>query len=425
MSELEYWIWFSSLNHLRSRTRIALLERFGGAKEIYFAEEQALRKMEGIQETELSALLNWDTASAAQTLSRCGELGVDLITMRDAAYPERLRSIPDPPCVLYVKGRLPAVDSEMLIAVVGTRRCTLYGEKMARNIAYEIASGGGIVVTGLAAGIDSRAAEGALMAGGTVVGVLGVAINDVYPKYNGRLYADVCAAGALVSEYPPDARGGPENFSRRNRIMAGLSVGAVVAEAPLRSGALITVRFALDYGRDVFAVPGNADAPASRGCNQLLREGAIIAECGADVLREYAARFPEKLSDPPEKNRTLPDSYAIPEENRNAEARAEPEKKGAFWRFRTKNRARTEPDETAKPEPKAKQPTLLQTQLESLNEAQLKIVSALKDPDMHIDDIVDASGLPAATVLSELTMLQIKGYVTQRPGKRFSLNIAK
>lgn len=415
MSNLEYWIWFSSLYGLRPFSRQNLLERFGDAKGIFFAGEKELKEVEGLRAEEFKALSGKDTAAAEAILRRCRELEIDVITEQDAAYPERLRNIPDPPSVLYVRGRLPAVDAEPAVAVVGTRKSSFYGDKVARSIAYEIASKGGLVVTGLAGGIDSRAAEGALMAGGSVIGVLGVAINDVYPAYNARLYDDVAAAGALVSEYPPDAKGSTAWFPRRNRIMAGLSVGVVVVEAPLRSGALITAHYAVDYGRDVFAVPGNTDAVGSRGCNNLLREGASIAENGWDVLREYEARFPGKIFR--EGRGAIPEEFPLPEQNAPPEKAEPPEvRKGkSFFKFRVKTRE-TETE-------KAAEAPLLKKQLEGLSEAQLKIVGMMARPHMHVDDIVDLSRLPAATVLSELTMLQIKGYVTQEAGKRFTLNI--
>ena len=417
MSNLEYWIWFSSLYGLRPFSRQSLLERFGDAKGIFFAGEKELKEVEGLRAEELALLAVKDLSAAEAVLRRCRENEIDVITEQDAAYPERLRNIPDPPSVLYVRGRLPAIDAEPAIAVVGTRQSTPYGDKLARSIAYEISSKGGLVVTGLAGGIDSRAAEGALMAGGSVIGVLGVAINDVYPAYNARLYDDVAATGALISEYPPDAKGNAAWFPQRNRIMAGLSVGVVVVEAPLRSGALITAHRAVDYGRDVFAVPGNTDADKSRGCNNLLREGASIAENGWDVLREYEARFPGKIF---RKGRgAIPEDLAVPEQNaapEKAEA-AGPRKGKSFFKFRVKTRG-------AETEKTAEAPAVsLKKQLEGLSEAQLKIVGMMTKKHMHVDDIVDLSRLPAATVLSELTMLQIKGYVTQEAGKRFTLNI--
>ena len=419
MSDLEYWIWFASLRSLTYHTRRALLERYTNAQGIFFAERSELLKTDRITEAEVEVLMQHDLTEAARIVRRCAELDISVLTIQDAAYPARLRNIPEPPYVLYLRGHLPPVDALPVIGFVGTRKSTPYGDKMARNIAYEITSKGGTLVTGLAEGIDSRAAEGALMAGGKVIGVLGVAINDVYPKWNTRLYDDVAATGVLISEYPPDVRGHKEWFPARNRIIAGLSLGVVVGEAPIRSGALITAHRALDYGRDVFAVPGNADAPKCRGSNNLLREGAMIAENGWDVLREYAARYPDVIT---ERGRgAVPEEMAIPEENRKEENKpvkkrngAEDKREHGFLKLRVPVRKKQE-----------ESPPLLEDQLAQLSETQLKIVSVMSKPDMHVDDIIDLSRLPASAVLSELTLLQIKGFVAQKPGKRFTLNIKK
>jgi len=411
MSDLEYWIWFAGLRGLTYRTRRALLERYINARGIYLSERDELQKVVGITTAELDALSDRDLSDAAKAVRRCGELDISIVTIQDAIYPERLRNISDPPYVLYVKGHLPAVDSEPVIGIVGTRKSTPYGDKMARSIAFEIASKGGVVSTGLAGGIDSRAAEGALMAGGRVIGVLGTAINEVYPKWNGKLYEDVQTMGALVSEYPPDAAGHREWFPARNRIIAGLSVGVVIGEAPVRSGALITAHRALDYGRDVFAIPGNADAPACSGSNNLLREGAILAENGWDVLKEYESRFPNCIF--PDGKGSIPEEQIIPEQTKQAEIQPAAPGRG-FLKLRVPVKKRTE-------EPMQK----LELQLGALSEQQLKIVGVMSGPEMQIDDIIDLSRLPAPTVLSELTLLQIKGFVTQSSGKRFTLNIKK
>ena len=399
MSDLESWIWFAGLHSLRFRTRQALLNRFGSAKDIWFADRRELETLPGLLPEERRALERRDSAEIERIVRRCAEEGVRILTYQDAAFPERLRNIPDPPYVLYVLGTLPAVDTEPLIAVVGTRRSSPYGERMTRRIAGEIARCGGTVVTGLAAGIDSCAAEAALDAGGSVIGVLGVAINEVFPRGNGPLYERVRANGALVSEYAPDTEGRKEWFPRRNRIMAAMSLGVVVTEAPVRSGALITAHRALDYGRDVFAVPANADSPKGSGSNGLLREGAAFAECGWDVMQEYEAIFPERIHR----------AEAPPEPEPEPKEEAEPKD---FFRFRVPNR----PAEPA--------PTLA-AQLETLTEPQLKIVSVMDRADMHVDDIIDLTQLPASAVLSELTILQIKGFVRQGQGKRFTLNIIK
>lgn len=409
MSSIVYWIWFAQ-KRLGVKTRRALLERFDSPKDIYFADKSALSGVEGMNKAERAEVLDKDLKSAEKIISRCAEEDVDIVTMQDAVYPERLRNIPDPPCVLYVKGHLPAVDTEVAIGVVGTRKCTPYGQKMARKIGYEIASGGGLVVTGLAEGADSRAAEGALLAGGKVIGVLGTAINVVFPSFNASLFADVAAAGAVISEYPPDTPGNKMFFPARNRIIAGLSLGVVIAEAPKRSGALITARHALESGRDVFAVPANVDSPNARGSNNLLREGATFIEKGWDVLAEYQSQFPDKVSEKGKK--AMPEELRFEEKAKVEQPKDEPGK--GFFKLRV-------PARRAAP----KTEEVLTQQLSGLTENQLKIVAVMKKPSMHVDDIIDISALPASTVLSELTMLQIKGFVKQEAGKRFTLNIAK
>ena len=424
MSELVYWVWFSSLRGLRTVLLRELLSRLGGPKAVFMAERSALAEC-GTTDAELDRLLSSrELRSAERTIARCEELGISILTIQDAAYPARLRGIPDPPCVLYIRGRLPDVDSEAAIAVVGTRRSTPYGDKMARQLGYGIARGGGLVISGLAEGIDSCAAQGALMAGGRVIGVLGTAINEVFPRFNGPLFDDVAATGALVSEYPPDAEGSRRYFPARNRIMAGMSVGVTVVEAPFRSGALITASRAADYGRDVFAVPGNADAPNSRGTNALIRDGARLVENAGHILEEYENRFRDKLK--PDAKLAVPEEMAVPKtlhsEKSNGPAKTkrhiEPaarENGEGFFKLRVPVRRKKAEDA----------PPQLGEQLEGLSENQLKIVSVMSKPSMHIDDIIDLSQLSASSVLSELTLLQIKGFVAQEGGKRFTLKITK
>jgi len=405
MSDLECWIWFSGLRKLRFRTRRALLSRFGGAKELWFADRRELDALPGLLPEEREEILLRDSQAPDRIVRRCAEEHVRILTFQDAAYPERLRNIPDPPYVLYVSGELPAIDAEPVIAIVGTRNSTAYGNKMTRAIAAGVAACGGIVATGLAAGIDSCAAAGALDAGGIVLGVLGVAINRIYPSFNQPLYDRVREHGALISEYPPDAEGTKEWFPQRNRIIAGLSLGVVVPEAPDRSGALITAHRALDFGRDVFAVPANADSAKGRGSNRLIREGAALVTEAWDVMECYAPLYPEQIS----KN-AAPLREAHSEASGKSAERA-PEEGGEFYLYRSPN-----PRQAG---------VSLKDQLEALNEQQLKIVGVMDRASMHVDDIIDLTQLPASAVLSELTMLQIKGFVRQEQGKRFTLNISK
>ena len=423
MSSMIYWLWFSTLKQLTSVQRDVLLAHFGEVKAIFQAEGRALREC-GLSEEAVEEIRRQDTAEAQRIARRCREEDVRILTLQDAEYPERLRNIPDPPVVLYIKGKLPVLDAEAAIAVVGTRKTSPYGDKMSRNIAYGIAKGGGIVVTGLAEGADGAAAQGALMAGGIVIGVLGTGITEVFPAFHKELFEDVAATGALISEYPPDVRGSRSSFPQRNRIMAGLSLATVVTEAPLRSGALITAHRAADFGRDVFAVPGNADSPNSRGCNALLREGAYVAESALDILNHYEHLFADKLSW--QDSLALPEERALPkkpaakaEERQRKEQSAREETGKGFFKLRVPVRRKKTEEEPGE------ENSLLEEQLATLSANQLKIVGVMTKPSMHIDDIIDRTQLSAATVLAELTLLQIKGYVGQEPGKSFTLKIAK
>ena len=295
---LKFWIWLSELRGLQNQIRLALLRRFGSPEEVYYADRERILLTDGMTPEQAARLDDHDLAGAQRILGRCQELGISLLTMQDAAYPRRLLNIYDPPCLLYVRGRLPAFDEEAAVAVVGTRSCTPYGVACAEKLGYGIARCGGLVVSGLAAGIDSAALRGALRADGRAAAVLGNGLDVVYPRENQYLYEDVASAGCLISEYPPGTRPVGSHFPYRNRILSGLSVAALVVEAPERSGALITAAAALEQGRDVFAVPGPIDAPASVGCNQLIRDGAGLVSDAWDILREYEGRFPEKLCAP-------------------------------------------------------------------------------------------------------------------------------
>ena len=228
-----------------------------------------------------------------------------MLTFSDAAYPGRLKNIYDPPVLLYYKGKLPLLDDLMSVAVVGTRDCTPYGVNCAEKLGFGLASGGAVVVSGLAKGIDAAATRGALRAGGITIGVTGNGLDVHYPYESRYLYEDVAASGVLLSEYPPGTEPAPAHFPIRNRIISGLSLAALVVEAPERSGALITAATALEQGRDVFSVPGPIDAPTSVGCNRLIRDGAGLVTDASDILREYEGRFTLNLKEAREEPETL------------------------------------------------------------------------------------------------------------------------
>lgn len=390
---LKYWVWLAELPGLKGPSRLALLRHFGSPEDIFFADQEELLLAEDVPPAQAKLALNRDLSAADRILADCQRLGHRILTIQDAEYPQRLRNIFDPPLVLYVKGRMPVMDDEPAIAVVGTRDSTPYGDANAERLGRELAACGAVVVTGLARGIDSAAARGALRAGGTVVGVTGNGLDVVYPPENQDLYADVAAAGVLLSEYPPGSPPDKPHFPIRNRIMSGLSVAALIVEAPKHSGALITARLALDQGREVYAVPGPTGAPNSVGCNRLIRDGAGLAVEGWDVLRDFQERFPDKLRPA----RDLPVWTPLPARRQAA------------------------PEPRQKPEPEEQKESLRTVSPEAVTGDQAALLRALEAViPTQVDDLVQATGLPARRVLSALTMLEIDGCVTQHSGKRYT-----
>ncbi len=396
---LKHWVWLAELPGLSNQSRLALLRHFGSPEDIFYADREELLLAEDVPQAQAELALDHDLAAADRVLADCERLGQRILTVQDAEYPQRLRNIYDPPLVLYVKGRMPAIDEEAAIAVVGTRSCTPYGVASAERISQELAACGAVVVTGLAKGVDSAAARGALRAGGKVVGVTGNGLDVYYPWESRDLYDDVAASGVLLSEYPPGSEPERRHFPARNRIMSGLSVAALVVEAPEQSGALLTAGLALDQGRDVYAVPGPISAPASAGCNRLIRNGAGLAACGWDILRDYEARFPDKLRP----------------------TGGHPEWTPLPTRRRDPPKPQPKPEEAPKEEPLKEERTITP---EGLTDDQIALLRALEpEAPIQVDDLIQTTGIPARRVSSALTMLEIDGCVRQHSGKRYTRTV--
>ncbi len=402
MASLKYWVWLSSLPGIGAYTANRLLERFGSPEQVYFAEEKDYGEIYGFSKKETAALSEKNLLVARKILSDCEEYGYRILTICDGEYPTRLRNIPDPPIVIYVRGRLPVLDEEAAVAVVGTRSCTPYGIKAAERMCYELSRHGCLVVSGLARGIDTAAAKGALRAGGRVVGVIGSGLDIIYPPENKQLYDDVVTIGAIISEYPPGTPAAGDHFPQRNRIMSGISVGVTVVEAPLKSGALITATYALDQGRDVFALPGNVDSPACEGSNQLLREGAILVTSGREIAEEYVALFPDKIQ---VERKKVPLDALQTEKLISSISVKKPQ-----------NPPKKEIDNE-----KTVEYIDLVKLKEHLSEDEYKVISSIGWQQKHIDDIIAACSLGAGVVLSALTMLELDGYIEQTKGKYFKL----
>jgi DNA processing protein len=269
----KYWVGFSLVKGIGAVRFRALLDFFGRAEIAWNAPSEALRQA-GLSQNLVENLLK---VRSGESLEKVWEFicshKITILTWEDEAYPRRLKEIHQPPPVLYVRGEL-CPDDEWAVAVVGTRRLTAYGRQMAGEVSATLARNGVTVVSGLARGVDGLAHQAALSAGGRTIAVLGSGVDRIYPPEHRRLAEQIIARGALVSDYPPGTPPEAANFPPRNRIISGLSLAVVVIEAGATSGALITASFAADQGRDVFAVPGNVNAPQSRGTNRLIRDGA-------------------------------------------------------------------------------------------------------------------------------------------------------
>ncbi len=404
---LRYWIWLSTRSGIGPRTCKKIAAHFSTPEEAFYAGKDEYAKA-GLTAREAGALADKDLERPRQILEECGEKGVHLLAWSDAAYPERLRNIPDPPVLLYYKGVFPNVDDEPLVAVIGSRKSSLYGLSVAKRLGFQIASCGGIVVSGAAAGGDSMAMQGAVSAGRPVVGVLGCGVDVVYPRSSRHLYEDVASRGCLLSEYPPGTSPSRFTFPARNRIISGLSLGVVVVEAPAKSGTMITVEDALEQGRDVFAVPGNINYDSCAGSNRLLKEGAILVENGWDVMREYEPRFPTRIREvhAGQKLTLSPD-----------------ELRQGLSPVRTQRSAgKTAPvlDKRSVDDPSGRGYIDIEA-LPGLSEDEGLILAALRSGPLCADELIAACGGRAGQILSSLTLLEIKNHVERLPGNRYEL----
>lgn len=272
----------SQVTHIGPVRLGRLLDHFGSLSDAWNAPESALRQV--LDERACRAVVTArQQVSPDEVTGSIDRAGIAFATVLDEIYPRILREIPGPPPVLYYRGTLPAQD-EPTVAIVGTRRATSYGREATTRIAADLAGAGVTVVSGLAKGIDGFAHRAALDAGGRSIGVLASGVDIIYPPEHRQLAERIVECGALVSDYPPGTKPDAPNFPARNRIISGLSLATVVVEAPTRSGALITVGFAADQGRDVYAVPGSILSTASAGSNQLLRQGATPLTTAAELL---------------------------------------------------------------------------------------------------------------------------------------------
>lgn len=341
-----YWVAFHSVPYIGPARMRRLLDAFGSLEAAWTAERKPLSTL--LDERGLRSLV--ERRAALDLEGRMGELrraNVTVVTLLDDAYPRLLREAPAPPPILFCRGTFSDFD-EQAVAIVGTRRMSPYGRELTTRIAGELARAGVTIVSGLALGVDGVAHRAALEAGGRTIAVLGGGINRIYPSGHRQLASQVSESGVLLSEYDPDSQADAPHFPARNRIISGLSLGVVVTEAPDKSGALITVDFAADQGREVFAVPGNVNTANSVGCNRLIRDGARIVRSADDILEDL------RLG--------------------------------------------------SAPAPSIQQPMLL-------DERDRRLVAVMTSEPQHIDDIAAQANLPVTQVSVQLMTLELQGVV--------------
>ena len=417
---LVHWIWLAHRPGLNDRAKLALLRHFSDPEDIFFADSGAFDHIEELSAESREALLDKNLIPAEEILECCQREKLSLLTFRDAAYPKRLKNISDPPILLYYKGRLPDFDGSPLVGVVGTRKASAYGMTTAKRMGYQIARCGGIVVSGMAYGIDGMAMSGALTAGKTVVGVLGCGADIVYPPSNQALFRDTERFGCILSDFPPGTPPVKWNFPKRNRLISGLSCGVLVIEAPEKSGALITAHQAAEQGRDVFVVPGNIDIPSFVGSNRLMRDGAIPVSSGWDVVSEYLSLYPDKISrdDTPARQTAYPDEVLRAEE----EGKKSQAKVAQKPRLPRKNKAeKGESDKKSIDKATSTPYSDVNNTFPKLSSEEQAIVSAIGSGERLVDDVIAETGLTTGKLLAALTMLELKGVLKRLPGKRVTL----
>jgi len=356
------WIALGRVKGLGGVSFKKLAARFADPTEAFAASARDLEQIQGLDKDVISGLLNFsEWKEIDEEIRRVEDADATIVPFTDRSYPARLRMIPDPPPFLYVKGEFRAEDDKA-VAIVGSRSASEYGCRMARDLSRDLASMGFTVVSGMARGIDGMAHETALNAGGRTIAVLGSGVDRAYPPEHGGLYRRISENGAVVSEQPIGARPMAFNFPARNRLISGLSLGVVVVEATEKSGSLITASLALEQGREVFAVPGEAGASRSRGTHRLIRQGAKLVENVRDIVEEIAPQLATGAGAVDQPPRQLP---------------------------------------------------------QNASEAARKIFALLQERSLQIDEVIENSGFSPSKVSEVLLELELQGHLQQLPGKRF------
>jgi len=397
MEQTLYWVWLVMAFGAANPRIWELLNECGSVNEAY---EKLQRNEVPLTRSMADGVACTSLESAAELVRKCEKEDIRILTFDDKGYPSNLRSIYNPPAVLFVKGSIDDFNTELIITVVGTRNPSPYGLKAVSSVSGELSSSGFIILSGFAAGIDSAAHRAAIQRGGKTIAVLGCGIDVDYPKANSDIREAVIKNGAVISEFLPGTPPLGKNFPVRNRILSGMSLGVFVAEAPIGSGALITADMAVEQGRDVFCIPpADIFDPKYQGVVKYLRDGAVPVFSHLDIIYEYYTTFSHKLSSMKPENEF-----------------DDPVSEGSVFAEKKNIKKKSSPVHAEKTEP-----VCVKISYDGLSDDQICIVKSLESGQSYIDDICESTGLDITDILAEITELEMTGKVVSLPGKQYKL----
>jgi len=409
MTELEALVGLNLIPNLGSARLGKLLEVFGKPQEIFSAKYAYLASISGIGSQIASDIISFKKENIEKELSSAGKLGIKILTFNDDDYPGNLKQIPGAPIALYVSGSISARDN-LAVGIVGSRRASFYGLSSAEKFAVQLSARGITIVSGMARGVDTYAHRGALKAKGRTIAIIGSGFNHIYPAENADLAKEISSSGAVISEFPMEAKPLAQNFPRRNRLISGLSLGVLITEAARNSGALITADFALEQGREVFALPGRIDSSGSTGANALIKQGAKLVTCCDDILEEL--NF--KISD---KNVIAKQINVCHSEGAAA---AEGPSRASGIPPSAENSAAGKKDLSSQPFCFAKQSDGGQNDICLSSKTERDIYELISQEPISLDDLCEKSNFSILAIIPIVLGLEFKKLIKALPGKQYT-----
>ena len=409
-----YWVWLALRMGVASKEFPSFYHAFPDPYEIYRLSEEEIGQIESLSIAKKEALGDKSLNEAYNIIKYCRENKIGIISYADKEYPARLRTIEDPPIVLYCKGQLPDMNRRLCVGMVGTRRISEYGKQTSYKISYELSAARAVIVSGMALGVDGVCAAGVIAAGGATVAVLGCGLSIVYPKEHTALMKEIVKKGAVISEYPPFERPFPGNFPKRNRIISGLCQGVVVVEGAQGSGALITASRALSQGRELFAVPGKVNESNSEGPNELIRNGANVVTGASDLIEHYDFLYHDMID-----YRRLAKAKRSSELDEGLLVKLGVVRQSIAMAEYPETREEVKADsEKEEPKSKEKETVAAQAPKDTLSGGLAEIYGLLPE-GAFTPDVLTSKGIGISEAMTALTMLEISGHVISLPGGAF------